>query len=309
MLIKTKRIDVHHHIIPTEYLSSLAKIGITTAVGEPFPKWDLDSTIAFMDRQGITTAITSISAPGVYFGDNDFAQDLARRCNEFSAKLIQKYPQRFGAFGSLPLPHMENSILELEYALDTLNLDGIVLLTNINGKYLGDSEFNDLFSELNHRKAVVFIHPNSPPSDKLAMKNFKPAILEFVFDTTRAVANLMHTGTLKRYPGIRFILPHAGGTVPYIAWRISFGKKRLINYLKQFYYDTALSATPYTLSSLKELVKSSQILFGSDYPFLPEPLTKVMIEGINIYDGFDTQTRKAIAYNNALALFPRFRSD
>ena len=309
MAINPNRIDVHHHIVPPEYLSTLATIGINNVDGVSFPKWDVESTLEFMDRQGISAAITSISAPGIYFGDSDFAQDLARRCNEFSADLVNKYPQRFGAFASLPLPDVENSLIELEYALDSLNLDGVVLLTNINGKYIGDPLFNDLFSELNRRKAVVFIHPNSPPPDKVPLANFRSAILEFVFDTTRAVANLIHGGGLKRYPDIRFILSHAGGTVPYLTWRITFGKKKLINYLKRFYYDTALSGTSYTLRSLQELVDPSQILFGSDYPFLPERASSVMIEGIDNYNGFDKQTRMAIAYENALALFPRFKSD
>lgn len=309
MAINPNRIDVHHHIVPPEYLSTLATIGINNVDGVSFPKWDVESTLEFMDRQGISAAITSISAPGIYFGDSDFAQDLARRCNEISADLVNKYPQRFGAFASLPLPDVENSLIELEYALDSLNLDGIVLLTNINGKYIGDPLFNDLFSELNRRKAVVFIHPNSPPPDKVPLANFRSAIIEFVFDTTRAVANLIHGGGLKRYPDIRFILSHAGGTVPYLTWRITFGKKKLINYLKRFYYDTALSGTSYTLRSLQELVDPSQILFGSDYPFLPERASSVMIEGIDNYNGFDKQTRMAIAYENALALFPRFRSD
>lgn len=309
MAINPNRIDVHHHIAPPEYLSTLATIGINNVDGVSFPKWDVESTLEFMDRQGISAAITSISAPGIYFGDSDFAQDLARRCNEISADLVNKYPQRFGAFASLPLPDVENSLIELEYALDSLNLDGVVLLTNINGKYIGDPLFNDLFSELNRRKAVVFIHPNSPPPDKIPLANFRSAILEFVFDTTRAVANLIHGGALKRYPDIRFILSHAGGTVPYLTWRITFGKKKLINYLKRFYYDTALSGTSYTLRSLQELVDPSQILFGSDYPFLPERASSVMIEGIDNYNGFDKQTRMAIAYENALALFPRFKSD
>ena len=307
MTMNINRIDIHHHILPPEYISSLAAIGVKTVDGVTFPKWDIESSLAFMERQGITAAITSISAPGIYFGDSDFRQDLARRCNEFSAHLVNKYPQRFGAFALLPLPDVENSIIELEYALDNLILDGIVLLTNINGTYIGDPLFSDLFSELNRRKAVVFIHPNSPPLDKQPMPKFNAAVLEYVFDTTRAVANLIHGGTMKKYPNIRFILSHAGGTVPYLTWRISFGKKRLIDYLKRFYYGTALSCTSYALRSLQELVEPSQILFGSDYPFLPEQAASKMVEGFNNYDGFDTKTRTAIAYENALALFPRFR--
>ena len=305
MTIEPHRIDVHHHIVPKEYLASLASVGINNAVGEPFPKWDIESTLEFMDRQGVATAITSISAPGIYFGESDFTQKLARQCNEISARMVSENPNRFGAFAILPLPDIEASIVELEYALDTLNLDGVVLLTNIGGIYIGDAHYEELFFELNRRKAVVFVHPSVPPLDTLPMI-IKPAVLEFVFDTTRAIANLIHRGATKRFPGIRFIFSHAGGTAPFITWRITFGNKKIIDQLKRFYYDTAVSATPYTLSSLLNLVEPTQVLFGSDYPFLPERVVKLMNEGLQNYD-FDTEVRMKIMQENALALFPRFK--
>jgi len=305
MTIESHKIDVHHHIVPKEYLASLASIGIKNAVGEPFPQWDVESTLAFMDRQGIAAAITSISAPGIYFRDSDFTQKLARQCNKISARMVSEYPNRFGAFATLPLPDIETSIVELEYALDTLKLDGVVLLTNIGGIYLGDAHYEELFFELNRRKAVVFVHPNVPPLDAMPMI-IKPAVLEFVFDTTRAIVNLIHRGATKRFPDIRFIFSHAGGTAPFITWRITFGNKKIINQLKRFYYDTAVSATPYTLSSLLNLVEPTQVLYGSDYPFLPERVIKLMIEGLQNYD-INIEARTKIMQENALALFPRFK--
>ncbi len=260
-----------------------------------------------MDRQGIKKAITSISSPGIYFGDRVFRNNLARRCNKFSAELCDKYPKRFGAFAILPLPDIGASLIELEHAIDTLNLDGVVIHSNINGRYIGDPEFDDLLLELNRRNAVVFIHPNSPPEDKLPMSKSRAAALEFVFDTTRLVANLIYRGILKRYPDINFILSHAGGTVPYLVWRISFGKKRVINQLKKLYYDIALSATPYVFPSLLELVDPSHILFGSDHPFLPEPLITSIIREFENYQGFNANIRKIIERENALALFPHFK--
>ena len=305
MKVNSHKIDVHHHIVPKEYLEALASVGIKNAVGEPFPQWDIENTLAFMDRQGITVAITSISAPGIFFGDSDFTQKLARQCNEISASMVREYPNRFGAFAILPLPDIEASLVELEYALDILKLDGVTMLTNIGGIYIGDTHYEELFSELNRRRAVVFIHPNVPPLDTLPMI-IKPAILEFVFDTTRAIANLIHRGATKRFPDIRFIFSHAGGTAPFIAWRITFGKKKIIDQLKHFYYDTAVSATPYTLSSLLNLVEPTQVLYGSDYPFLPERVVKFMNEGLQNYD-FDTDARTNIMQENALDLFPRFK--
>jgi predicted TIM-barrel fold metal-dependent hydrolase len=170
---------------------------------------------------------------------------------------------------------------------------------------MGDGHYEELFDELNLRRAVVFIHPNAPPLDTLPMI-IKPAVLEFVFDTTRAIVNLIHRGVTKRFPDIRFIFSHAGGTAPFITWRITFGNKKIIDQLKSFYYDTAVSATPYTLSSLLNLVEPTQVLYGSDYPFLPERVVKLMNKGVQNYD-FDHKALMKIMRENALALFPRFK--
>jgi predicted TIM-barrel fold metal-dependent hydrolase len=308
------RIDVHHHILPSEYVSALVSSGITASGGRALPVWDVQSTLALMDRHSIATAITSIAEPGIYFGDRLFARDLARRCNEYSAQLVHAYPQRFGAFAILPLPDVDAALRELEYALDTLTLDGVVLLSSVDGRYPGDPMFDALFTELNRRKAVVFLHPTVPAINSELKLDLPPFLIEFVFDTTRAVTNLMYSGALERCPDIRFILAHAGGTVPYLAYRIAMGQIMLpgapqgvMTYLKQFYYDTALSANPYALRSLTELVDATHILFGSDYPFAPEILTGFTVQGIQNYKGFDEQARKAIERESAITLFPRFK--
>ena len=313
------RIDVHHHIIPPEYVKALADLGITESAGIPFPHWNVESALDVMGRLGIKTAITSISYPGVYFGNLAFARDLARRCNEISARLISDHSQRFGAFAVLPLPDVEASLLELEYALDTLRLDGVTLLSSIGNKYLGDPSFNALYSELNRRRAVVFVHPAVPPGSDVPKFILPPSLIEFTFDTTRAAASLLFSGTLERYPDIRFILSHAGGTVPYLAWRISLGEwlpkisekvpQGVITYIKRLYYDTALSTSRYTLRSLQELIDVSQILFGSDYPFLPEPVVAATISDFQSYDGFTKKDRRVIEWGNALSLFPRLRQN
>ena len=316
MPIESHRIDVHHHILPPDYVSTLASAGITASGGRPLPAWDVQSTLELMDRHAIATAIISISEPGIYFGTPAFARDLARLCNEFSAQLIHEHPQRFGAFAILPLPDIDAALRELEYAMDILHLDGVVLLSNFEGRYPGDPAFEELFTELNRRNAVVFLHPTVPAINTGLKLDLPPFLVEFVFDTTRAVTNLIYSGTLERFPDIRFILAHAGGTVPYLAYRIALGQVMLpgapqgvLTYLKQLYYDTALSANPYALCSLQELVDASHILFGSDYPFAPEIVTGFTIQGIQNYDGFDEQARKAIERDSALALFPRFNKD
>jgi len=308
-------IDVHHHIVPPEYVKALADLGITESAGIPFPDWNAEKALDVMDRLGIQAAITSISYPGVYFGDLAFARDLARRCNEISARLISDHSQRFGAFAVLPLPDVKASLLELEYALDTLRLDGVTLLSSIGKEYLGDPLFDALYSELNRRRAVVFVHPAVPPGNDVLKLILPPSLIEFTFDTTRAAASLLFNGTLERYPDIRFILSHAGGTVPYLAWRISLGEwlpeisqrvpQGAITYIKRLYYDTALSTSRYTLRSLQELIDISHILFGSDYPFLPELAVAATISDFRSYDGFTEQDRGVIESVNALSLFPR----
>ena len=305
-------VDVHHHILPQVYRKALEKMGITSAGGVPFPSWNAERSLVVMDSNGISTAITSISAPGVYFGNSEFSRDLARQCNEFSANLVKDNPKRFGGFAVLPLPDVMAALKELEYSLDVLKLDGIVLLTNVEGHYLGDPKFNDLFFELNRRKAIVYVHPTVPFQEKFPKMNIPPSLFEFVFDTTRAISNLILNNTPEHFPEIRFIFSHAGGTAPYLAWKISLldysrGDYRInaIDQLKKFYYDTALSASPYALRSLEELVDSSHIVFGSDFPFAPEFLTSASISGLKEYDGFDEKKLKAIYRATALNMFPR----
>ncbi len=308
MVLNAFRFDVHHHIVPPDYISALNSVGITKAAGVPFPMWKVERDLKFMDKTGIAVAITSISSPGIHFGDRDFSRKLARVCNEFSANLVRNNPRRFGSFAVLPLPDVDASLVELKYALDDLKLDGVTLLTSIDGQYLGDPAYNDLYRELNRRKTVVFVHPNTPNTEKLPSLRMPPAMLEFVFDTTRAIANLIYSGTSKQFPDIRFIFSHAGGTAPFLTERISFGNQDIVNSLKKFYYDVAISSNPYALKSLQELVPSSHIVFGSDYPFLPEKLIAANIEGLANYKGFDNETRESIERVNASDLFPRFKS-
>ncbi len=296
-------IDVHHHIIPPIYLEAMRRVGIADPIpGVDYPAWDVQTTLAVMDRQGIATAMVSISEPGVYFGNVALARDLARQINEFSARLVADHPQRFGAFAVLPLPDVEAALQELAYALDTLKLDGIGLLTNYRGTYLGDAALEALFAELHRRQVVAFIHPSTPPSTDQPTFGLPPSLYEFTFDTTRLVVNLLYSGTLDRYPNVRLILSHAGGTVPYLTRRLTFGPtigsylkarapRNLIASLRQLYYDVAMSASPYALPSLLALVDPSHILFGSDYPFMPEPAVADNVAGLADYEGFDQQAQ------------------
>ncbi|HTO08780.1 MAG TPA: amidohydrolase family protein [Myxococcota bacterium] len=309
------RIDVHHHILPADYVGALAQLGVTGGGDIPFPRWDVESTLAMMDRQGIALAVTSISAPGLHFGDDRAARELARRCNEISAKLVGEHPTRFGAFAVLPLPDLDGALAELDYALGALRLDGVVLLSSwSDGSYLGDARYDELMSELHRRHVPIFVHPTVPKTSESIRLAAPGAAGEFVFDTTRAVMNLVFSGTLERLPGLSIILSHAGGTIPYLVGRVSLmgtlphlrerAPKGVPHYLSRLHYDTALSANPNALRSLQELVGPDHILFGSDFPFAPEPVAKLSIDGLAAYPGFDAAARARIERENALGLLP-----
>ena len=317
MVPSPHRIDVHHHIIPASYAAALDRAGYVQVAGVERPEWSPELALEVMDQHGIEVGVTSVSAPGVHFGDDAAAVALSRETNEASASLVADYPGRFGAFATLPLPDVGGALKELEHALDVLELDGVVLLASqSDGRYLGDPAFEELLAELDRRETVVFVHPAIPTSVPYIPVGIPVFAMEFTFDTTRAAFNLAYTGALERYPRIRFILSHAGGTVPYLAWRFSLlwlrdpelaarAPKGGMHYLSQLYYDTALSANPHAMRSLQELVGPSQILFGSDWPFAPEPITGVSVEGVGSYDGFDAPARQGVERDNALRLLPR----
>jgi predicted TIM-barrel fold metal-dependent hydrolase len=352
----TRMIDVHHHIVPDAYVKALSRKGVTKALGVPLPKWNLETALDVLEGNDIAAVIVSISAPGVYFPAVEepliFAREMARRTNEICADLIAANPERFGAFATLPLPDVDLALEEVRYALDELKLDGVVLLSNYDGYYLGDARFDSLHAELDRRKAVVFIHPATPPGLEKSHLGLPEAMLDVCFDTTRTAFSLVVNGVMKRYPNISFILAHAGGAVPYLAARVSVTATLLANtrgigpaigdaagfvsrifpglkgsmpdllqyyinfkenvlpegpefYLKRFYYDTALSASPHAFASLLTIVDSSRILFGSDYVFATRDAVPLTIQGVRDHAGFASTDIAAIARENAARLFPR----
>jgi len=312
-----QRIDVHHHFQPPEFIADLKRRGIQWTGGPAIPEWNIEMARETMERNGIAAAVASV-VPHVNWGDDAAAIRWARHCNEFTARIVHDDPEHFGGFASMPMPDVDATCAELEYALDTLKLDGIILMASQGVQYLGDPSYEELFAELDRRKAVVFIHPNTVPPGAIVPRLSLPwGIVEFVFDTTRCITNLLYTGMLERYPNIRYIVSHAGGAVPYIALRIALGAHELpgigdkvpkgaLHYLQQLYYDTALSTSEYVFAALRQFVPTSQLLFGSDWPLVPEKVVKMETAGLENSKVLDDATRKAIYRDNALALFPRF---
>jgi predicted TIM-barrel fold metal-dependent hydrolase len=316
-----QRIDLHHHVVEPELAARLAGKGIEWTGGKGIPPWDPSFALESMDRLGIAAAVAS-THPHTYWdvlGEaGSETERWTRQGNEFLARVVQNDPQHFGGFASLPLPNPEAACRELEYALDVLRLDGVHLLTSVGGLYPGDPALEELFQELDRRSAVVVLHPNTTPPGSDRLRVVAPAsLVEFVFDTTRCVANLLYSGTLDRYPAVRYIVPHAGGTIPYLAARMEMGaqyspalRERVpqgaLTYLRRLYYDTAVSTSPVTLAGLKAFVPAGQIVYGSDLPHIQGAVQDRFTAGLDGSPLFDESERAAINRENALQLFPRF---
>jgi predicted TIM-barrel fold metal-dependent hydrolase len=307
-----KRIDVHHHFSPPNYIPELVKRNTNQ---KPLEEWTAQKSLDVMGKAGIQTAMVSISEPGVWFGDNKEGLRIARETNEWGAKLVTDHPGRFGLFASLPIPDIDGSLKEIEYAFDTLKADGICMMTSYAGTYLGDKSLEPIMAELNRRKAVIFTHPVKADCCKALVPDVGPNTIELGTDTARTITSILVSGTVVRYPDIRFIFSHAGGSAPALTGRLisqissSPATKKMmpdgpIPYLQKLYYDTANAANPYALAPLMKLVSNSQILFGSDFPLRsPEENAQGLID----LKLFNDSELNAINRGNAELLIPRLK--
>ncbi len=302
------RIDVHHHFVPPKYKEEVNK---KRAMQPCMQSWTVAGSIEDMDRAGTQLALVSITTPGLHFGHVEEARRLTRISNDYAMEMARDYPRRFGLFASLPWPDVEGSLKEVAYAFDTLGADGVGMFTSYGNRWLGHPDFAPLFEELDRRRAIVYTHPVCAPCVRDLIPEVNESIVEYGTDTTRAIASLLFTGTAARYPNIRWIFSHAGGTMPFLIERLvnlakapSYAAKLphgLMHELKRFYYDTAQASNPSALGCLRSIVPVSQIMFGTDYPYR---LGVEHVEGI-AGCGFTAGDVKAIDRSNALSLFPR----
>jgi 6-methylsalicylate decarboxylase len=308
------RIDVHHHFLPQKYMAEEHEriVGVTHNLsGNALLKWTPQQALDEMDANGIRTAIASISTPGVWFGDVAAARRLSREWNDFAAETIRDHPGRFGLFAVVAPPDTEGALKEIDYALGSLKADGIGLLSNYDGKSLGDASFAPVLEELNRRKTIVYVHPTFSPCCANLIPGLIAQRIEFPLDTTRTITSLLFTGTLARLPDIRWIFSHGGGTVPYLEGRISemdkdskvaaLNPKGTVYEMKKLYYDTASAVGKPTLAAMMAFIPPTHILFGSDYPFVK---AKDGVEGLERYR-FSEKMRTAIDSGNAMKLLPR----
>ncbi len=308
---KAHRIDVHHHLMYPGYLE---EVGGRRA-GSTF-KWSPAMSIEDMDKSGIAVSVLSLIQPGAVTNEVEKGRKIARLSNEYGAQLARDHKGRFASFATLPLLDTEGALKEIGYALDTLKAEGIGLMTSYQDKYLGDASFTPIWEELNRRKAVIYTHPLSPDCCRNVKTEVPPAVVEYATDTTRTIASLVFSGTAARYPDMRWIFSHSGGTMPFLLSRFTRHEldmkekakecvpKGVMYELKKFHYDTAQGNHAGALAALMKIVTPSQVLYGTDFPFRDGAEE---IEGLAAFR-FNPGDLRAIERENALKLLPTLKA-
>ena len=300
-------IDVHSHILPDFYLDALRDAGINDIDGWPIPSWSVRSALEAMDDHKVATQVLSLSSPGVHFLKGDEAVELARKLNEYLHLLVVEHNPRFGSLAVLPLPNIEASLEELRYSFDSLSMDGVALLSNYDGLYLGDPAYAPLLAELDRRRATVLVHPTPPPHFSAFTLGLPAPALEYTFDSTRMAQHLVQTGAKKRYPDVTIIVAHGGGTLPY-------SKPRLVKYamgnkddvFDTFAYEMTATTEPEQIRALLSLAHPDNCFMGFDYPFMkPEWWDELQssLEGFAFAEG----VLRGIQNRNALRQFPNVK--
>lgn len=316
MTSQLRLIDVHHHVVLPEYLAALARSGAVDP-SRPLrknvsPQEALDS----MGELGIAGAVLNpLSAAGVHHGSDAHARYLTEATNEALARFVSHVPETMGFFAALPLPDLDGALRQLEYALDRLHADGVILLSNQNGYYVGDVAFDALYAELDRRGAIVFVHPASPAYVAQLRLNMWAAYVEYPFETTRVAANLIYNGVTSRYPNIKWILAHGGGALPYLSVRLKLmeeSDKNVPSFIERvpdgvaphigsFYFDIALVGGAAPMAALAKTAAPTHILYGSDWPYLDREFVRDQLADVG---GLLTSS---IERENAAQLFGRFR--
>jgi predicted TIM-barrel fold metal-dependent hydrolase len=310
-------LDIHAHYITPRYVDRCRAAGFGAPDGMPgLPGWSAETAVALMDASGVAASVLSVSSPGVHFGDaslgrNQAARDLAREVNDEGAQIVVQNPARFGLAATLPLPDVDGALAELARAYDELDADAITLHSNHHGRYLSDPAFAPLLADLDARAAVVTLHPTSPPAVGMVGLERPAPMIEFLFDTTRCVVDLVLSGALDRYPRIRWVVPHAGAVLPVVAHRVAAMSSLtgpavdVPAVLGRLYYDLAGMPLPVALDALLAVVGTDRLLYGSDFPFTPAPLVAELAEELRQAPALRTALLSPVPNSPAATLFPR----
>lgn len=314
-------IDVHAHFVPPSYRRAVERAGADHPDGiAHWPSWEADAATELMDSLGISGAVLSISTPGLLLGAGTDLAALAREVNDEGADLAARAAGRFGCFASLPLPDVDAATKEAVRALDTLGSDGVILLTNYDGLYLGDARLDPLFEVLDARRAVVFVHPTSPVCGAETSLGRPRPLLEFFFDTTRAVTNYLLNGGPQRFPGVEMIVPHAGAALPVLFDRVTGFIERgattaevtaeeVRGGLRRLWFDLAGHAARQQSHAIRRLVGVERLLYGSDYPFTSAAQVRHNLDDLTSSSALSAEELGTRLRANALRLLPRFGPD
>ncbi|MEU3985666.1 amidohydrolase family protein [Streptomyces sp. NPDC026672] len=322
----TPLVDVHAHFLTPRYVQEARDAGNDRPDGmAAFPTWDASVHLELMDEWGVATSLLSISSPGVHFGDDAASRSLSRHVNEAGAEIGRRNPARFGHFASLPLPDVDGALAELEYAMDQLGSDGVTFETNAHGMYLGNPRLEPLLEELNRRRTPVFVHPTSPPNQQQVALGRPRPMLEFIFDSTRTVSDLVFSGHLAAYPDIPWVFTHGGGVLPLLTDRMELFRSVFAgdsdpngtappigpvpDQVRRLWFDMAGTPFPHQVPALTAAFGSERLLYGSDYCFTPAVGTKAQIASVDAAPQPDGDTWRALTTRNARRLFPRLDTD
>jgi predicted TIM-barrel fold metal-dependent hydrolase len=316
-------IDVHTHLMLKSWERAYDRAGLPRVEGRPTEKgqllmsWKPSQFVEIMDRNGIQAMVMSWP-PGCDVARGTAGRETARAMNEEYAAIVRSHPDRFAAFAALPLDDIDAAVAEVGYALEHLGLDGVCLPTNWEGQYFNNQRFIPLFAELDRRRAVVFVHPVHPAYLEQVDLPYNVAVMEFMFDSTRMLTSLVYSGLRKQFPNFELISTHAGGTMPYLTWRLAavagvlgVGHGRtmppaeVLEGFRSFHFDLSAAASDTTLGSLLNLVPSTRLMFGSDTPIAPERIIPLAKADLNSSRLLDDKQRRDIFNGTALKLLPR----
>lgn len=310
-----RRWDLHHHFGSPAWLKVVADKKMSGY--QTWQPYSPAKAIEDMDKGGVQMSFISLTTPGIWFGDVEETRKLARDMNEYGARMVSDYPGRFGLFAVLPLPDLNGSLKEIEYAFDTLKADGVGLLSSYSNRWHGDPGFAEVFHELNRRKTVVYTHAQVPDCCQSLIPGVNDTTIEYNTDTARTIISMIDSGRALECPDCKFIYSHAGGTILALPGRFlgreataaNLAKpadpKSKLGQLRRFYYDTAGSTNPIQMEALKHLIGTSQIVFGTDFPF---GRSAAIAAGLQECGIFNADELRAIDHENAYRILPKYKT-